>query len=365
MEGLEALERAASAGTPFPLVLLDAQMPGMDGFALAERIKQNPKLAGATIMMLTSAGQRGDGARCRELGIAVYLIKPIRQSEMLEAILSALGKSLGKERPTVITRHTLRENRRKLQILLAEDNAVNQQLAIRLLEKRGHTVTPAVNGSEALALLKTSQFDLVLMDVQMPTMDGFQATAAIRKEEESGGRHLPIIAMTAHAMEGDRERCLAAGMDGYVGKPIKVEEFIEAVENLGRWTEVAKAPTTARPREQDAIDTASALARVEGDVELLGELVALFLKELPEMLANLRDAVTAGDASAIERAAHKLKGSVGNFSAQPAFAAALKLEVLGRDANLSETEPAYAELENEFKRLKSAMANLNGLEARP
>jgi PAS domain S-box-containing protein len=364
-EGLAVLEQAVSVGTPFPLVLLDAQMPGMDGFALAERIKRDPNLAGATIMMLTSAGQRGDAARCRELGIAVYLIKPIRQSELLEAILAALGKSLGKECATVITRHTLRENRRKLQILLAEDNPVNQQLAIRLLEKRGHTVTLAADGSEALALLKTSRFDLVLMDVQMPTMSGFQATAAIRKEEESTGRHLPIIAMTAYAREGDRERCLAAGMDGYVAKPIKVKEFVEAVENLGRLTEVAKAPTTARPREQDAIDTASVLARVEGDVELLRELVALFLKDLPEMLTNLCDAVTAGDASAIERTAHKLKGSVGNFSAQPAFEAALKLEILGRDANLSAAKPAYAELENEFRRLKSAMVRLSDLEARP
>jgi len=361
-EGLATLERAASAGTPFPLVLLDAQMPEMDGFTLAERIKHNPKLAGATIMMLTSAGQRGDAARCRELGIAVYLIKPIRQSELLEAILAALGKSLGKESVTVITRHTLLENRRKLQILLAEDNAVNQQLALRLLEKRGHMVTIAANGREALTLLKESRFDLVLMDVQMPIMNGFQATAAIRREEEATGKHLPIIAMTAHAMEGDRERCLAAGMDGYVPKPIKAEDLVAAVENLGRGPEVAKAPTTASPREQEPIDTASALARVEGDVGLLKELVVLFLKDLPEMLTNLREAVTAGDASAIECAAHKLKGSVGNFGAQPAFKAALKLEALGRDGSLSEAEPAYAELENEIKRLKSAMAKLRGIE---
>src|SRR5208282_2805129 len=219
--------------------------------------------------------------------------------ELLEAILAALGKSLGKESVTVITRHTLLENRRKLQILLAEDNAVNQQLALRLLEKRGHLLTIAANCREALTLLKESRFDLVLMDVQMPIMKGFQATAAIRREEEATGKHLPIIAMTAHAMEGDRERCLAAGMDGYVPKPIKAEDLVAAVENLGRGPEVAKAPTTASPREQEPIDTASALARVEGDVGLLKELVVLFLKDLPEMLTNLREAVTAGDASAI------------------------------------------------------------------
>jgi signal transduction histidine kinase/DNA-binding response OmpR family regulator len=363
VEGLAALERAAAAGRPFPLVLLDAQMPKMDGFALAEQIKQNSKLAAATVMMLTSAGQRGDAARCRELGITAYLIKPIRQSELLDSILAALGKSVGRDGPKVITRHTLWENRRKLKILLAEDNVVNQQLAVRLLEKRGHVVKVAANGNEALGLLTGSRFDLVLMDVQMPLMDGFQATAVIRKEEETTGKHLPIIAMTAHAMQGDRKRCLAAGMDGYVAKPIKADDLMEAIVSLSRPPEVAAVRTAAGPPQQEPIDSAAALARVEGDVGLLKELVALFLKDLPRMLTNLREAVTAGDATAIERAAHQLKGSVGNFAAQPAFEAALKLEVLGRNATLSYAKPAYAELENEINRLKSAMANLNEREA--
>jgi CheY-like chemotaxis protein/HPt (histidine-containing phosphotransfer) domain-containing protein len=315
-------------------------------------------------MMLASAGQCGDAARCRELGIAVYLIKPIRQSELREAILVALGKSVGKERATVITRYTLREDRRELQILLAEDNAVNQQLAVRLLEKRGHTVTVASNGNEALALLKGSRFDVVLMDVQMPKMDGFQATAAIRKEEESTGGHLPIIAMTAHAMEGDRDRCLAAGMDGYVPKPIKVEELVEAIENLIGWPEITRVPTTASLREQEPIDTASALARVEGDVELLQEVVALFLEELPDMLTDLREAVTAWDARAIERAAHKLKGSVGNFAAQPAFQAALRLENIGRAGDLTEAELAYSALLQEIEVLKPAFDDLIQMQVR-
>ena len=363
-EGLAFLERAALAGTPFPLVLLDAQMPGMDGFALAERIRRHPKLAGATIMMLTSVGQRGDAARCRELGIAVYLIKPIRQSELLEAILMALGKSVGK-RATVITRHTLQENRGKLQILLAEDNAINQKLTVRLLEKRGHTVTVVGNGIEALRLLKLSRFDLVLMDVQMPTMDGFQATAAIRKEEKATGKHLPIIAMTAYAMKGDRERCLSAGMDGYVAKPIKLEELLGAIERLGRPAAVSEVTTRAKPRERESLDTAASLARVQGDVELLKELVALFLAELPELMTNLQEALNAGDGGAIERAAHKLKGSVGNFGAQPAFEAASKLEGLGREGRLSEAGLALAELEKEISRVKSAMLemlDLSGME---
>jgi CheY-like chemotaxis protein len=364
-EGLAALERAASAGTPFPLVLLDAQMPDMDGFAVAERIKQNPRLAGATIMMLTSAGQRGDAARCRELGIAVYLIKPIRQSELLEAILAALGEVPGKAIQAVITRHSLRENRRKLQILLADDNLVNQHLTLRLLEKRGHNVTLASNGRDAIAALKKSRFDVVLMDVQMPVMDGFEATAVIRKDEESTGVHLPIIAMTAHAMEGDRQRCITAGMDGYITKPVKIEDLVETVESLALSSQVAATAPTPAPHFHEPIDSASALALVGGDVSLLKEMAELFLKQLPELLTILRQAVRSGDAIGIERAAHKLKGSLGNFAAQPALEAATKLEVLARGGTLSEADPAYTELEKEIDRLKFEMAELSGGEVHP
>jgi CheY-like chemotaxis protein len=359
---------AKEAGASFPLVLTDLHMPEMDGFALAERIKEDPLLAGATIMMLTSGGQRGDAVRCRRLGVAAYLTKPIKQSDLLEAISTALGlQSQDADQPFLVTRHSLRKARRILRILVAEDNVVNQVLATRLLEKRGHSVVVANNGREALAILAKADFagfDAVLMDVQMPEMDGFEATAAIREREKTSGHHLPIIALTAHAMKGDEERCLAAGMDGYVAKPFKTEDLVAAIENLGRSSAAAQVEPTAKSREQEPMDTASALARVEGDVGLLDELVALFLKGLPEMLTNLRDAITAGDAKAIERGAHKLKGSVGNFAAQPAFEAALNLEVLGREGTLSEVEPAYSELEKEIVRLKAAMADLSELEVR-
>jgi signal transduction histidine kinase/DNA-binding response OmpR family regulator len=233
LPALNALQQAQGAGEPFPLVLLDAQMPAMDGFALAERIKQNPELAGAVIMMLTSAGQRGDAVRCRELGIAAYLTKPIKESELLEAIRAALGAPPQMEaRPVLITRHSLREGRQRLRILLAEDNTVNQVLAVRLLEKRGHRVTVAADGRQAVAALERQPFDLVLMDVQMPEMDGFQATAVIREREKTLGSHVPIIAMTAHAMEGDQKRCLAAGMDAYLSKPIQARDLFDAVEAL-------------------------------------------------------------------------------------------------------------------------------------
>ena len=223
---ITALREAQGLGSIFPLILLDAQMPEMDGFALAECIKRNPDWRAATIMMLSSAGQRGDARRCRELGVAAYLTKPVRQGELLDAILTALGTRPIKEAPPVlVTRHSLRENSNHLRILLVEDNAVNQVLAVRLLEKRGHTVVVAGNGKEALAALEKQSFDLVLMDVQMPEMDGFEATIAIREKEKTSGNHVPIIAMTAHAMVGDKERCLEAGMDDYISKPIRPEEL--------------------------------------------------------------------------------------------------------------------------------------------
>jgi PAS domain S-box-containing protein len=223
---ITALREAQGLGRTYPLILLDAQMPEMDGFALAECIKRNPDWQTATIMMLSSAGQRGDAKRCRDLGVAAYLTKPVRQDELLDAILTALGTRPTKETaPALVTRHSLREISNHLRILLVEDNVVNQVLAARLLEKRGHSVIVAGNGKEALAALEKQSFDLVFMDIQMPEMDGLEATAAIRAKEKISGNHLAVVAMTAHAMVGDRERCLAAGMDDYLTKPIRPDEL--------------------------------------------------------------------------------------------------------------------------------------------
>jgi CheY-like chemotaxis protein len=229
---LQALEIAKSTGRPFPLILLDGQMPEMDGFTLAELIHKDPELVGAAIMMLTSAGHAGDAARCRELGISGYLVKPIRQGELLSSIRQILQKTPELKPVPLVTRHTLRENQNRARILLAEDNAVNQTLAVRVLEKRGYVVFVAGDGQAALTALEKDCFDLVLMDIQMPGMDGFEATSRIRKNEEGTGKHIPIIAMTAHALKGDQERCIAAGMNGYVSKPIRTSELFSAIEGL-------------------------------------------------------------------------------------------------------------------------------------
>jgi PAS domain S-box-containing protein len=233
-KGYEALEHLKEGEQPFALIVADFTMPEIDGFSLLQELRQSFTLAEKPkVIVLTSGGQRGDAARCRELGVAAYLSKPVSQSELLDAILRVLATTdLQAEPPVLITRHTLREDKRSLRVLLAEDNAVNQRLAARLLEKRGHSVTVTSNGREAVTALDKENFDVVLMDVQMPEMDGFEATAAIRSREKDTGGHLTIIAMTAHAMEGDREQCLAAGMDGYIAKPVKPQELYALLASL-------------------------------------------------------------------------------------------------------------------------------------
>jgi signal transduction histidine kinase/CheY-like chemotaxis protein len=229
---LAMLAQARDAGAAFPLVLLDAMMPEMDGFTLAAQIKKDPMLAETTIIMLTAGSQRGDAARCRELDIAAYLTKPITQDELRDATLMTLGAISQTSVSALVTQHTVREHRQRLRVLLAEDNVVNWRLAVRLLEKWGHTVTVANTGKEVLIALAQQSYDLVLMDVQMPEMDGLEATAAIRVQESGTGTHVPIIAMTANTMQGDAEQCLAAGMDAYIAKPIRPDNLYMAIDQL-------------------------------------------------------------------------------------------------------------------------------------
>ena len=230
---LQALEVAKSTGDLFPLILLDCQMPEIDGFALADQIQQDPDLGAVATVMLTSAGRLGDAARCRELGILAYLVKPFHRGELLEAICQILIKKTPAANDTpLVTRYTLREDEHRARVLLAEDNPVNQTLVVRVLEKRGYTVKVTSDGRGALEALENGQFDVVLMDVQMPGMDGFEATAAIRAKEMLAGGHIPIIALTAHALKGDKEQCIAAGMDSYLSKPIRAIELVSTIESL-------------------------------------------------------------------------------------------------------------------------------------
>jgi CheY-like chemotaxis protein len=250
-EALAQLSAAREAGDPYGLILTDMHMPDMDGFTLVEQIRKRPEVSTATIMMLTSAGHRGDAARCQELGVSAYLLKPIRQSELREAVARVLGAREQEGAIPLVTRFSLQDAREPdafLSVLIAEDNLVNQRLAVRLLEKRGHQVAVAATGIEALKALEKEKFDLVLMDVQMPEMDGLEATVAIRQKEKGSGLHQAIVALTAHAMKGDREKCLAAGMDGYLTKPIRPQELDHLLATyVARHMKMAEANETVAP----------------------------------------------------------------------------------------------------------------------
>jgi two-component system sensor histidine kinase/response regulator len=358
---LTALDHAYSIGKPFSLALIDFQMPDLDGFGLAQKIKLRPELRTTMIMMLSSVGHRGDAHHFRELGVASYLTKPVRQSVLLDAILAVLAAN---DRPGVpkvlVTRHTLNESRRSLRILLAEDNAVNRQLVTALLGKRGHTTVAVVNGREAVAAVAKGGFDLVLMDVQMPEMDGLEATTAIRRAELLSKAHVPIIALTAHAMKGDREACLAAGTDEYLSKPVNATELFALIDTLLR-----NATTTApeggliSALTDPAFDLEGALARVEGDRTLLSELTRIFSADVPRALAEIRRCATTGDNAGLETAAHAFRGACGNFGAKGAVDAAHVLELMGRRAILTDVGLRLDDLERETLNLQHALLSLN------
>jgi len=349
---LRALERAHQAGTPFALLLLDAQMPEMDSFTLAAQILRQPELAGVTIMMMTANGWRGDAARCRELGIAAYLTKPISPAELWEALTMVLRPpSAAVASMPLVTRHSLRESRRPLHILLAEDNVVNQRLAIRLLEKQGHTVVIVGDGQAAVAAVAQQSFDVVLMDVQMPLLDGLQATAAIRAQEQTTSTHLPILALTAYAMKGDAERCLAAGMDGYLAKPIKAEALTAALQGLLDGTSAVSPAPSVPP-----IDLAQALDDLGGEKALLEDITALFLADAPVSIDQLRTAIARGDAGQTREIAHSLKGAVAALGATTAYAIAAELEAMGHAGDLQGAAAVLHRLDDEIHAIAAFFA---------
>jgi two-component system, sensor histidine kinase and response regulator len=334
---LRALEAARQAGTPFALVLLDVHMPEMDGFEVARRIRDGVNTAGSTIMMLSSSGQHGESVRCRDLGIAEHLTKPIEQRELLNAIRRTLTHEMPARTPLPQAMMPAQLPDRRLRILLAEDNHVNQRLAATLLERRGHRVTIATNGHEALATLERTNIDVVLMDLQMPEMGGLEATAAIRERERTAGGHVPIIAMTAHAMKGDRERALACGMDDYLTKPLDSKRLCDTVERA------AAGIVAAVDVEASALHDA-VLARIGGDAELLADISRIFIDGAPKHLEQIRTALDAHDSEALWRAAHALKGAAANFEADDLVGAARELEELGRSGHVAEAETTWNDL---------------------
>ncbi|MEE9610080.1 MAG: response regulator, partial [Desulfatiglandales bacterium] len=344
----------------------------MDGFTLAKLIRKNPQYDKVMMIMLSSISQRGEAATCEELGLNAYLSKPVRQSDLLDTIATVFGEPTGESQSALVTRHSIRENRRNLHILVAEDNEINQKLAVRALEKRGHTVEMANNGEEVLlALGDDHSFDLILMDIQMPEMDGLEAAAAIRLKEKKTGEHIPIIAMTANAMKGDKEQCLSMGMDGYVSKPIKAEELYEIIEGPLTVSQGKKKKTEKEPaggnQDNDVLNYDEALENLDGDTGLFREIAELFLEDHHEKLTNIYMAIANEDCKALEYVALSLKDTVGAFAAKRAFQAALKLEMMAREADLTDAEETYRILKHEIKRLKPALvalvkANVKGIQ---
>jgi len=364
---LTALGKARDAKRPFSILLVDGHMPAMDGFGLVETMRGEPGLSDTAIIMLTSAGRPEDIARCRRLGLAGYLTKPVRQSDLLDAILRIASGDRPRTGRIPTTGRAAGRSRRRLRVLLAEDNLVNRELAISLLRKRGHTVSVAVDGRDALAVydrLGGEAFDVVLMDVQMPVMGGFEATKAIREREKASGYHLPIVAMTAHAMKGDRERCLAAGMDGYVSKPIQEAVLWNAIETLVPdprriVSRTRRKPVRTRGRNGKTTGASEAIvAQMGGDLKLARRVGRLFLTDYPVTLSKIRKAIARQDAETVRSEAHALKGSVANFAAPAAAASAAALERLGRSGNLEKAQEVYATLRVHLKQVERALAVL-------
>jgi CheY-like chemotaxis protein len=356
---LEALQRARIQGEPFPLVLADRHMPEPDGLALADSIAAEGDSAGSVILLSSGTDPAVDAARARRPGIAATVMKPVKLADLVQALGTALGV-LGRDeaaRPSAAPA----EEGTPLRILLAEDNPINQKLALALLQSRGHRVVAVANGREALEAHQDQPFDLVLMDVEMAEMDGLEATAAIRAWERCAGGHVPIVAMTAHATAGYRDRCLEAGMDGYLCKPIRPEELFRAIEArtpADREPVISPAPGSVQDEPPPLVDPDALLRELNGDRDLLGEVIATFLRESPPQLTKIRQAVADRDSQALERAAHRLKGSIGFFSTGGAFHAAWDLEQMSREGTWDRAGSVCNVLDGELSGLRDALSDL-------
>ena len=379
-EALDVMREHDRSQRPFDIVLVDRNMPGMDGFALIEQLRQDPALSGTVTVLLTSSGRSDDVARRQQLGIAACLTKPVKQSELWDAICECLGATSAlKVRATAAQETGPERIVRPLHILLAEDSLINQKLALALLQPHGHTISIANNGAEAVEKWVADDFDLVLMDVQMPEMDGLEATRTIRRREQPTGRRTPILAMTAHAIKGDRELCLEAGMDAYIAKPVRAGELYATIEHLlagktanGHANASEARPAAAAPAAgamvQDSagqladecpaaevLDWNAALEHSDVKEHTLRELAALFLDECPKLLVEIRSALAAGDSAKLRRAAHTLKGSAAVFGARRTTTAGGDLEALAKAGQIEKAHAACASLEVEARRLMAAL----------
>jgi two-component system sensor histidine kinase/response regulator len=379
---LTAIRRAAKADSPFDLVLLDGHMPGLDGFGVAERIRKDVDLVCGPLIMLTSAGEQGESARCRELGVAGYLMKPVAASD-LRRVIETVMKEISQATPAVepapfempAPRNAEPEPQRvppppsdaapvplvggNLRLLLAEDNPVNRTIGTRMLSKLGHVVIAVENGAAAVEITATERFDVVLMDVEMPVMNGFEATAAIRAREAGTDVHVPIIALTAHAMQGDRERCIDAGMDSYATKPIQPTELFTTVAALLK----TNPPEVVMSTNVPALDRDALYEQVGDEADLLLKVIEMFRADSVQVMHKLAAAIASGDAEEVQQGAHRLKGALLTLGGKPAAEVALRLEQMGRRGELADASAALVQLRDELARLGPELeAVTNGLQ---
>ena len=355
---VRALERMETAGTPFHLVLADVHMPVADGFDLVERMRTDPRLAATPILMLTSSGRFDDMQRCLNLKVAGYLHKPVRRAALLRAIADVL-----QPRATVSAQETAAGQApaaaQALRILLAEDNQVNQWVAIQMLERMGHAVTVVSNGREALERSDAEPFDLILMDIQMPEMDGVEATAQIRKREQQTGAHLPIIAMTAHTVKGDRERFLQQGMDGYVPKPVSSRQLRAELDRFSGSAAAFDSAISGGTPEVESFESRwnpqEALTRLGGDENLVQDVLCIFLDQSPGLFAGLRQGVLAGDSAMVEKTAHSLKGELSYLGVPSLVENMRALEQHGRNTQMEAARALLPEVERQMEALTSAI----------
>jgi signal transduction histidine kinase/DNA-binding response OmpR family regulator len=358
-EALAKLHTAAESGHPYQVVLLDAMMPEMDGFTLAERIRQSPELAESRLLMLTSAGLSEPEARLRELGIDRCLTKPVKSAALLDAVVGLLTplKSAAFEETPVEPLADVPPRA----VLLAEDGLVNQKVAVGLLERRGHRVQVVENGKQALDAIQAQPYDLVLMDIEMPEMTGIEATMAIRTWEQTAGGHIPIIAMTAHAMTGDRERFLAAGMDGYIAKPFATEELYQAVESvparIGLWDPGNSEPGDSRQTtdELPVLDREAGLNHAGGDVQLYANVLTVFRQDVPRQRDTIARSLETLDRNTLQRSSHSLKGALRTLGADRAADAARRLEEVVSHGESIAIQQAFSALDHELQLLLDAI----------
>jgi len=347
---LSALVAAHLGSHPFRIVISDMRMPGMDGCALAQRMQRTPALAGIPIVLLSSSGLPGEANRCNEVAVSAYLTKPAQPSELLDAMMNALFAPTVAGEPLAAKSDSAKSETDATKVLLVEDNPVNCRLAIALLEKHDFAVIAAENGKEALDRLDRAAVDLILMDVQMPVMDGFEAIRVIREKERATGAHMPIIALTAHAMKGDRERCLAAGADDYVAKPIRTQELLDAIDRAATKRIAVSAPPRSAPSR--ALDFDAALARVDGDRALFEELCRLFVEGCPRNLMALRVALDARDLGAVRQLAHTIKGAAARVGSFCLSRTAHELETQADAGDLESCRSGIDGVQSEFDRLQ-------------